>query len=415
MSAADIGPSEALARLFTPEGKDDPYPLYDALRPLGPVAQLGPRTALVLGYHELAAALREPGLLVTDAAFHRETGMIQHTSWRCLTRIMMFSNGADHARLRHFARDVFSAKHVEALRPVVERAARSAAAQLAETAPRELPVDLVEAFSFTLPMAVVGELLGVPEQDRAGLRGPVAACTTAFEPISDLADLAAGDAGMDRLMQYVTGLVAARRQVPGGDLCSDLIRRCDEEGTVDDEELVALLVLLLIAGSQTPSDLIGNALSAALAHPTSASGLGSDDTASRAFVAETLRWDPPVQALTRVAARDLQLCGTPVKEGGRLLLLIGAANRDPRQFEAPDRFDPGRAGPPPIAFGLGQHYCLGAAFARMEAEIAVPAFLRQFPLASRAGAPSYRDQLVQRGFAAFPCWLHGEPAQIAEQ
>ena len=415
MSIAEIGPSEALALLFTPEGKSNPYPLYDALRELGPVAQLSPRTAFVLGYRELAAALREPHLEVTDADFHQRTGMIEHASWRCFTKIMMFSNGSAHQRLRHFARGIFSAQHVEALRPAVERLASETLRRLDETVPSGGPVDLVAAFSFMLPMAVIGELLGIEERDRPGLRAPVAVCTTAFDPISDLAELAPGDAGMDRLVGYMSDLVGKRRREPGADLCSEIVRRRDEESTIDDEELVAFLVLLLIAGSQTPSDLIGNALNAALSNPALAPGIASDAATARAFIAETLRWDPPVQALTRVATRDLELCGTPIRAGSRLLLFIGAANRDPRQFEEPDSFDLHRTGTPPIAFGLGQHYCLGAAFARMEAEIAVPMFLRRFPQVSRAGVPSYRDQLVQRGFASFPTWLNGERPQIAAQ
>jgi cytochrome P450 len=186
-----------------------------------------------------------------------------------------------------------------------------------------------------------------------------------------------------------------------------MVREQDTSGQFTDDELIAHLVLLLIAGSQTPSDLISNALKLALHQPDVATKLAMEPGLAAPFITETLRFDPPVHALTRVATSDIELYGTRIKAGSRLLLFIGAANRDPRRFTEPERFDINRPDNQPLAFGLGQHFCLGAAFARMEGEVAVPMFLRAFPHSAIASAPSYRDQLVQRGISEFRVMLNG--------
>jgi cytochrome P450 len=405
MPTAQIGPSEALANLFTPDGKAEPYALYGALRSLGQIVPLGPHTTFVLGYEEIATALREPCLLVTDAEIHQRTGMIHHSSWKCFTKIMMFSNGGDHQRLRDFARETYSARHVEELRPQVVQMTAELLDRMTKRISPSAQIDLVSEFSFLLPLTVTGTLLGIPEEDRLGLRDAITVCTTAFDPISNLSELASADTGMDQLIGYISTLVFQRRSNPGNDLLSKIVSDRDTGNMLDDDELIAYLVLLLIAGSQTPSDLISNAIKVALDDHEIKSALISEPSLATAFITETLRWDPPVQALTRVAACDLDLCGTPIAAGSQLLLFIGAANRDARRFADPDRFNIRRTQNQPLAFGLGQHYCLAAAFACMEGEVAVPMFLRRFPNAVKKEPVTYRNQLVQRGIATFPVIL----------
>ncbi|MGI8312727.1 cytochrome P450 [Saccharopolyspora hattusasensis] len=404
MTDVAMGPSEALAALFTPEGKHDPYPLYRALWELGPVVPLGPRMTLVLGYQECCAALREPDLLVTDAAVHQSTGMLEHSSWQCFTKIMMFSNEPDHDRLRRFAREAYSARRVATLRPMAERSCARLLARLSELDTGG-PVDLVSEFTFRLPMAVTGELLGIPEADRMGLRAAITACTTAFEPILDLDELRPGDAGMDVLLDYLGGLLRERRAHPADDLISSMVSERDATGALSDEELLASLVMFLIAGAQTPSDLIGNIVRLALEHPEA-----TQDTS--AFITESMRFDPAIHALTRSAARDLDLFGTRVAAGSRVLLVLAAANRDPRRFTDPGRFDVTRADNQPLAFGLGTHYCLGAALARMQTEVALPMVLTAFPTMALTRPLSYRDQLVQRGLARMGVTLVETTAQV---
>lgn len=393
-----MGPAEALSELFTPAGKHNPYPLYDALWELGPVIPLGPSGTLVLGYDEIATALRDPRFLVTDAAVHQATGMIDHSSWQCFTKIMMFSNSPDHERMRRFAGWAYAPREVAERRRLAAKWAEVWTARLA-TLDDGGPLDLVESFATRVPISVTGEMLGIPEVDRMALRTAITAATTAFEPVFDRDELLPADAGMDLLVDYLDDLVRERRRRPGEDLVSVMVRDRDADGALSEEELVASLVMFLIAGVQSPSDLIGNAVRLALRHPAEGRGTATDDDLVSAFLTETLRYDPPNHVLTRAAETDVDFYGHRVAAGSRALLVLAAANRDPRRFTDPATFDITRKDNRPLSFGLGPHYCLGAAFARMQAEIAVPVLLRRFSRMALAGPPTYRDQLVTRGFA----------------
>ncbi|MFI0820108.1 cytochrome P450 [Streptomyces sp. NPDC021098] len=393
-----MGPAEALSELFTPAGKHNPYPLYDALWELGPVIPLGPSGTLVLGYDEIAAALRDSRFLVTDAAVHQVTGMIDHSSWQCFTKIMMFSNSPDHERMRRFAGWAYAPREVAERRQLAAKWAELWTARLA-TLDGGGPLDLVESFATRVPISVTGELLGIPEADQMALRTAITATTTAFEPVFDRDELRPADAGMDVLVAYFDDLVRERRRRPGDDLVSVMVRDRDADGALTEEELVASLVMFLIAGVQSPSDLIGNTVRLALRHPAEGRRMATDDALASAFLTETLRYDPPNHVLTRAAETDIDFYGHRVAAGGRALLVLAAANRDPRRFTDPATFDITRKDNRPLSFGLGPHYCLGAAFARMQAEIAVPVLLRRFSRMALAGPPTYRDQLVTRGFA----------------
>ncbi|WP_460061083.1 cytochrome P450 [Streptomyces sp. YKOK-I1] len=395
-----MGPAEALSALFTPAGKHHPYPLYDALWGLGPVIPLGPAGTLVLGYDEICTALRDPRFLVTDAAVHRTTGMNEHSSWQCFTKIMMFSNSPDHERMRRFAGWAYAPRLVAERRRLAVQAAERWTAHLATLDGGDgAPVDLVEAFATRVPITVTGELLGIPEADRMPLRGAVTATTTAFEPVFDRDELVPADAGMDVLVDYLADLVRERRRRPADDLISTMVRDRDAAGALSEEELVASLVMFLIAGVQSPSDLIGNTVRLALDHPAEGRRMTADDAYAADFITETLRIDPPNHVLTRAAATDIDFHGHHVAAGSRALLVLAAANRDPRRFTDPTAFDTARKDNRPLSFGLGPHYCLGAAFARMQVEAAVPVLLRRFPRMTLAAPPTHRDQLVTRGFA----------------
>uniref|UniRef100_A0AAU1ZXQ2 Cytochrome P450 n=1 Tax=Streptomyces sp. NBC_00093 TaxID=2975649 RepID=A0AAU1ZXQ2_9ACTN len=399
-----MGPAEALSELFTPAGKHNPYPLYDALWELGPVIPLGPSGTLVLGYDEICTALRDPRFLVTDAAVHRTTGMIDHSSWQCFTKIMMFSNSPDHERMRRFAAWAYSPRQITERRQLAARAAERWTTHLAtlDADGDGGPIDLAETFATRVPIWVTGDLLGIPEADRLELRTAITATTTAFEPVFDPDELRPADAGMDVLVDYLDDLVRERRRRPGDDLVSTMVRDRDADGALSEEELVASLVMFLIAGVQSPSDLIGNTVRLALTNPSEGRGLTADadaDDLVSAFITETLRFDPPNHVLTRSAETDIDFYGHRIAAGSRALLVLAAANRDPRQFADPARFDVTRKDNRPLSFGLGPHYCLGAAFARMQVEVAVPVLLSRFPHLSLAAPPTYRDQLVTRGFA----------------
>ncbi|ANN16115.1 hypothetical protein SD37_11025 [Amycolatopsis orientalis] len=394
MTTADkgIGPSEALAKLFTPEGKREPYGLYEALKELGPVVRLGPKLVFVLGYDACAGALREPGLLVTDAAAHRKTGMIEHSSWQCFTKIMMFSNDHHHERLKGFSRWAYHPRTISGLEPMISAKANALAERLATLDGDS--VDLVEGYSSRLTLAVTGELYGIPASDQIALRSVITDTTPAFEPIFDLRELAAGDSGMDVLVDYMATLAADRRKNPRDDLTTRMVREADATGAISTEELVAGLVMFLIAGVQSPSDLIAGAVRMALTEPDQ-----FQTGEIESFLTEVLRFDPPSQVLTRIAGTDLTLDGVPVQAGARVLVMLAAANRDPARFTEPEVFKPRRAPNRPLSFGVGLHYCLGAQLARIQATVGLTTLTGTYPRMSLASEPRYRDQLVQRGLA----------------
>ncbi|MBT2383962.1 cytochrome P450 [Streptomyces sp. ISL-11] len=404
MSTSVMDPGTAMMTLMTREGKRDPYPLYEALRSYGPLLRLGPDQLVVTGHAECFRALREPGLLSTDGPVQDRMmpGWRDHSSWVWLAQNMLFSNSPDHERYRRFFSGAFTPRRIAEMRPVVERLIDELVDRLAELGADGRPVDFMAEFAFRVPMAVVGHLIGIPKEDWPDFRGPVGDITTALEPIRDLAQLDRGDGGMDWMADYFADLVAKRRADPTDDLVSQMTRARDEGGELSEEELIANFMLLLVAGTEAPMDLIGNAMRLAVEHPQHADRLREDPELAPGFIEETLRFDPAAQALNRMAATDLDFFGVPLTAGTKVTLLIAAGNRDLRRFADPLTFDPYRSGNHALTFSGGAHFCLGAALARMMAERAIPQVLRRFPGITLAGEPTFRDQLVQRGFDQLP-------------
>ncbi len=397
-------PLDILGRLLAPEGKQNPYPLYEEMRVHGPVVTIAGVHTFITGYAECAQALREPRLLSTDAAVQdqRLQGWHEHSSWRWLTQNMLFSNDPDHDRLRRFFGNAFSARRVAEMRSLVEELAYDAVRHVATLGAGGQVVDLVPEFSFRFPMAVIGRLLGVPEADQLRFREAIGDITSALEPVRDLRELERGDAGMDLLAEYLTTLIARLRETPGPDLTSGWIKALNEDAEITEEELLANLMLLLVAATEAPQDLLSNTVRLALEQPAHAARLRENPEFVESFVKETLRFDPAVQVLNRVAAEDLDFFGARVTAHSPVTLLIAAGNRDPRRFDNPLMFDPARPDNQALTFSAGGHYCLGAALAHMSAEVVLPLLLRSFPDLSLAGDATFRVQVVQRGHEHLP-------------
>ncbi|SDT20777.1 cytochrome P450 [Actinoplanes derwentensis] len=386
----------ALTSLFSAEGRRDPYPAYDVLRSTAPAFPALDGRWFVTTHALTSRLLRDPGLRVSDAADYDTFW----PDWRdnrgvaSIVESMLMTNPPDHTRIRRAAAATFTARRVAGLRDVITEQATELIEQMPERA------DFVTTFAYPLPIAVICALLGVPDADRTWFRRHAADLTVVLEPISTEEEMERADLAGRELEDYFTGLIAERQKSPREDLTSDL---ASADSGLTGAELLANLVLLLVAGFETTTNLLGTGTKLLLDHPAHADRLRADPEQAVAFVEETLRYDSPVQMATRTTGQVLDLGdGLELPTGTDLMLLLGSANRDPDRYPDPHRFDPDRPNIQPVSFGGGAHYCLGAPLARLEAQVAFPLLLTMLPHLAPAGEPVLRDRLVLRGYAELP-------------
>jgi len=349
---------------------------------------------VVTGYQDCSALLRDHRLRKEP---ERALAALGYPDWRdrpslrlMFTSILTLDPPA-HTRLRRLVSAAFTARRVQGLRPAVEQIVAQACEQVAGEN------DFVAHFAFPLPVTVIGELLGIPAADRPMSRDLVQDWAAVLEILTplvvDRADVAASAIG---------DYLAARRRVhPADDLVS-VLAAAEAGDKLTQDELVTMAALLLAAGFETTAGLLANGLLALLAHPGQARRLRTEAELAAPAVEELLRYDSPIQLAVRSAPAGLDVAGMTTSQGQRLVALLGAANRDPEVFSAPDRLILDRAEQPPLSFGGGIHYCLGAPLARLEAQIAFPALLSRFPRLALTGEPAYRDGLVLHGLNSLP-------------
>jgi cytochrome P450 len=357
-----------VSRFFTPEFFTDPYPTYEALRgePVRWDEELG--GWVLTGYSEVAAALADPR--VSRGRSPREGDLLT----RLLTRMMLFTDPPDHTRLRALANRAFTPRRVEALRP---RLAAVVDEQLADV--EEGAWDLIEGLAYPLPVIMIAEILSLPPADR-----PL------FKRWSDDVIAVAAGVGDDperrkralrsahALAEYFSALVAELRAHPNDTLLSGLVE-AEEEGTrLTGEELLANAILLLMNAHETTTFAIGNGVLALLQHVKELARLRDDPGLIGAAVEEILRYDGSVQMRGVSAGDDLELDAAEIRAGQTLWLAIGATGRDPRQFSEPGRFDVGRSPNRHLQFGVGPHFCIGAALARAEIQAALAGLIARF-------------------------------------
>jgi len=394
---------EIFTRLSTPEGRADPYPLYAALHELGEVIPVGPQNLIVVGYEANNAVLRDPGFRVSDAAYldkvfpgwRDNPVFVQGADW------LLNLNGERHARIRRLIARAFTPRRLAGLEPAITKIADELIDAMAEAGADGSAVEFMHDFAYLLPVTVICELIGIPEADREGFR-PVARDLAGVFELHDPATLPAINAAATELLDYFTALAATRRADPRDDLLSDLIAVSDsDDGRLTDAELLHNLTLLLVAGFETTTNLLGNGLRIILEDPPAGDAVRTGTVPASAFVEEVLRFDSPVQLTDRIGYATT-LAGVPVAEGADVNTVIGAGNRDPRRFAEPDRFDPARPDGGPLSFGGGAHFCIGAALARLEGAVAFSRLLGRFPKISAAGEPVRRNTFLLRGFDALP-------------
>jgi cytochrome P450 len=359
---------EAFALLMTPEGRDDPYPTYRLLHEHPPLVEMPDVFAVATGYSVIDEILRDPRMRVSDAELVARLAPDWNPGPAAASMFlsMLQTNPPEHARMRRLAAGAFTARRVAALRDTVTRQATDMAEYLAALGGT---VDFMAEYASPLPIRVICALLGLPVGDHQWIRERAEALTVVLEPMLDVSILEPADAAARELETYFTEQIERHRREPGDDLTSALVAVHDAPGsTLTRQELLANLVLLLIAGFETTTNLLGNGLVVLLRHPDVAARLREDPALAGRYVEELLRYDSPVQLTSRWCREPVEFGGTRLEPYTEVMLILGAGNRDGRHFAEPDRFDPWRDPNQPLSFGAGAHYCLGAAQARLEAQ-----------------------------------------------
>ncbi len=394
-----------LAELFlTPEGLRNPYPRYAQVQSLTPVHRTALGHWIITGYDDVNTFLRHQHALKDPyrvfAPWVGRDEWQQHAALRRLPDIMLWANPPDHTRLRKLAGFAFTNRAVQAMRPAITGMVDGLADTLAERG----TIDYMKDFAFPLPAMATGRLLGVPTEDLPSLQGPMRAFQDVYELGLTPETLAACDEGAQFTDDYFAALVADRRKHPGDDLLSALIAAQDGADQLSEGELIGMCNLLFGAGFETTTNLLGNGMLALLRHPDQMARLREDPGLIPGAVEEMLRYDSPTQLGNRVTESPVEIGGVMIPIGASVVALVGAAHRDPRRYPDPDRFDVTRTDAPVLSFSSGIHYCLGAALARLEAQVAFSTLLERFPrLRIADGAEvEFRARLTLRGVESLP-------------
>jgi cytochrome P450 len=384
----------------TPGFLEDPYPLYARFRardrvhwsPHPSFPEL-PGCWYLFGYAEVAAALRDP-----RARRERPPGFPTPPETP-LSRVqrswMVMNDPPEHTRLRAPAARGFSPRAVARLRPRIVELAGS----LLDGAGEGGHIELMSRFAKPLPDLVLGEMFGMPREDLPLLEQWTPHIVRAVDKLADVAERKRGMAAAGEMAEYIRALVAERVRAPRDDLVSELAAG---EGSLSREEVVGSCLLLLMAGHETTSNLIGNAVLALLRHPRQAALLRADPSLVPGAVEELMRYDGTAQMVSRIAHEEMEIGGKLVAPGDGMVCVLGSANRDSAQFPDPDRLDVTRADVRHLGLGHGIHYCVGAGLGRLTAAEGLRVLLERFPRLELAGEPVRRPDIVMRGLQSLP-------------
>lgn len=357
---------------FDTKIQDDPYPVYRKLRDEAPVFRADTANTWVLSRHEdvIAALLDHQTYSSVNGVFPTPPDAPFLESF---LPMMITMDPPRHDQLRGLVSKAFTPRRIAALEASIDELAAALAEQVIR---RAGGADFIADFAGILPAMVIADLLGIPREDRQQFRQW---SSTLIQSNPAHGEVAEGLAAAAAVYAYFADFLADRRKTPRDDLMSALVAAEIDGQCLSDDELLGFCLLLLIAGHETTTNLLGNAAVVLAEDPQSRHRLAADPTLVGHAVEELLRYDSPVQGLSRVLTTDLALHGTTMSRGDSVLLLFGSANRDERVFARPDVFDIDRKPEHQVAFGRGIHFCLGAALARLEARIALHALLSRLP------------------------------------
>jgi hypothetical protein len=390
-----------------PRFKDDPYPVYKRLREKDPVHRSRLTGGMILSrYNDCSFALRDSRFSTDDRrrpdfakqqaeAIKRGISTAEEMDDR---GSMLRMDPPDHTRLRSLVSKAFTPRTVETLRPRIEQIVEDQLDAVTSAG----KMDVIRDLAYPLPVTVIAEMLGIPIEDRERFKhwSDEAIRSLGF---SDIDDARRSVQATRELRAYLEPIVEQRRREPREDLISALVAAEEQGDKLSTSEVFSTIILLLVAGNETTTNLIGNALLALLRNPRQLALLRDDPALMPSAIEELLRYDSPVQFTSRIPLEDVEIDGRVLRAGTEVLLVLGGANRDPEQFDDPERLDITRAENRHLSFGHGIHFCLGAPLARLEAPIALLALMQRFPRMQLASArPTRGDNILLRGLAALP-------------
>ena len=383
---------------------DDPYPTYAALRRLSPVHRLPDGGVFLTAWADLDRIYRDPETFSSDKTREFRPKFGDTPLYAHHTTSLVFNDPPLHTRVRRLIAGALTPRAIAAMEPDLIRLVDA----LLDAMTDRGEADLIEDFAALIPVEVIGNLLGVPRDERGPLRGWSLAILGALEPTLSEEQLARGNRAVTEFLEYLRVLVADRRRHPG-DPATDILTRLivgEADGErLSEHELLHNCIFLLNAGHETTTNLIGNGLELLMRFPAERARLLDDPGLVPSAVEEMLRYESSNQFGNRRATRDTEIRGVAIPAGTYLTLCIGAANRDPDQFPDPDRFDVARRPNRHLAFGAGPHICAGLALARLEGRIAIARFLARFPAYQPAGAAGRGGRARFRGFLSLPVRL----------
>jgi cytochrome P450 len=400
--------AETVYNPFEPGFTDDPYPQYEALRETDPVHQSPFGIWAMFSYDDVLRFLRDPELSADDQRAHPSplTEVVEQVIGEEASRgstAMLNRDPPDHTRLRRLVSKAFTPRMVEALTPRIQELVDQSLDSLPQRGEAELIADL----AFPLPFQVITELLGMPATDSVQLREWSGLLVRTLEPVYDPDVLRAiAEAGRS-MAALITEAIDWKRRNPSDDLLSGLIAAEEHGDVLSEDELADQVMLLYIAGHETTVNLIGNGMLALVRNRAQLERLQAEPDFLANAVEELLRFDSPVQMSRRITLREVEVSGKVIEPGAFVVLVLGSANHDRRRWgEDPDRLDVTRNDAKAhLSFGGGHHLCLGAALARLEAQIAIGTLIRRFPTLTLAAEPRWNGRINLRGLSQLPVQL----------
>lgn len=383
-----------------PEFRKNPYPQYALLRETKPIFQSPLGFWLLTRYDECQRVLKDDRFGYPEGA-EAEAANVLAAGYSSQRNFFFFMNPPDHTRLRTIVREALSPKVVHKLRTYVEAAAN----RLLDEALEKEEFDLIASFAHSQPFGVICELLGVPEPDRSRVMVLAQDYLSGIGPSFSVSPAQAKtrDRALIELNEYFGALSQERRRKPAEDLLSHLVDANDHD-RMSADELLGTCVLLFVAGHSTTTNLIGNGALALMRHPDQLERFRTEPDLEGSAIEELLRYDVPTHQSFRVAREDVQLDDEhTVKKGQQVLVIRGAANRDPSVFPDPDRLDLGREDNRHLSFGTGRHICIGSALARMQGRVALRTLFDRAPgLELATDELEYHPSLLVRGLKTLP-------------